>query len=206
MEPVSDERQELILLGQFLAYSFRRPPAANELAGLVDLLTELPMAPANPDMAQGATLLAEYAGQARGTTPDHAAAALREDWEVLFEGPGPIAAPPWESVYRTTDQVLFGPTTLAVRKAYQRWGFSLGDAAGHEPEDHIATELEFLVRLLAAEAAEPRAAAERKHFVQEHLLRWVSPFATLVEDRAETLYYQGVARLLPGYLQACAGL
>lgn len=187
-------------MGRFLATVLRRPPAVSWQPQLQELLAELPMEPANPEMAQGAGLLADYARQAHERAPAAEADLLRQDFMALFEGPGPMSAPPWESVYRCEEQVLFGPCTLDVRQAYRRWGLGLPEP-GREPEDHIALELEFLL-FLTERGSDPGAAAERTRFLREHLLAWIRPFCDLLEHGANTLFYQGMARLLLGYVLA----
>lgn len=190
-----------LLVGRFLTLAFLRPPGAPELEQLLPLLAELPMETQHPAVRRGVEKLAAYGRwvSEQSIAMDEAAHLLRRDYATLFEGPGPLVAPPWESVYRTEERTLFGPTTLQVRDAYRRWGLQ-PERSGSEPEDHIALELTFLTFL--AEQAEGRteAAAEREHFLKEHLLKWVGPFTEAMEQGAETLFYQGVAALLLGYL------
>lgn len=126
---------------------------------------------------------------------------LRTDFADLFVGPGTLRAAPWESVYRYEDRALFGPCTLEVRVAYQRWGIGVSNPA-REPDDHIALELQFLLFLSERAVTEPKAAAERVAFLREHLLRWIRPFAGLMEDGAESVFDQGIAKLLLGYVLA----
>ena len=74
---------------------------------------------------------------------------------ALFVGPGTPLAPPWESVCRHKDEALvFQKETLEVRAAYQELGLQV-EKLHHEPDDHIAYELEFFAAAVwqAAEAA-----------------------------------------------------
>lgn len=191
-----------LLVGRFLTLAFLRPPEAQELEQLLPLLAELPMETQHPAVGRGAEKLAAYGRWVaeQGIALDEATRLLRQDYAALFEGPGPLVAPPWESVYRTEERTLFGPTTLQVREAYRRWGLQ-PERSGSEPEDHIALELTFLTFLAEQAHAKPEAAAERERFLREHLLKWAEPFTEAMEQGAETLLYQGVAALLLGYLQ-----
>ncbi|HYF77213.1 MAG TPA: molecular chaperone TorD family protein [Symbiobacteriaceae bacterium] len=202
--PTDERLAGQLLVGRFLALVLQQAPSAEQLAQMLPLLSEFPMEPANPEMARGAALLTEYAREtAASAAASHAAAAaVKADFAALFEGPGAMSAPPWESIYRTEEQLLFGPTTFQVRQAYQRWGLGL-EQPGREPDDHIALELAFLLFLTERAATDTAAEAERQRFLQNHLLRWVPPFASLVEDGANTRFYQGVAKLLLGYVKAC---
>ena len=69
--------------------------------------------------------------------------ALKGEYTKLFEGPGKLPAPPWESVYVCGEDLLFQPSTLEVREAYRSAGYQ---ATGypHEADDHLATELDFM--------------------------------------------------------------
>lgn len=202
--PSDDQLAGQLLVGRFLALVLQQAPSVEQLAQMLPLLAELPMEAANPEMTRGAALLAEYAHEASGPDRDlqAEAAALQQDFIALFEGPGAMSAPPWESIYRTEEQLLFGPTTFQVRLAYQRWGLGLAQP-GREPDDRVSLELEFLLFLTERAAADPAAAAERERFLRTHLLRWIPPFTSLLEDGANTLFYQGVAKLLLGYVKAC---
>ncbi|MEC4184543.1 molecular chaperone TorD family protein [Adlercreutzia sp. R21] len=123
-----------------------------------------------------------------GTTIAAAAAsgvgdgALAAEYMKLFVGPATPLAPPWESVYRSADGLLFQASTLAVRDAYRAAGFA---AAGypHEPDDHLGTELGFMAALgeRALRAWQvgdiSRALDDMQHqaaFLEEHLSLWAS--------------------------------
>lgn len=69
----------------------------------------------------------------------------------MFIGIGTRVAP-WESVYVSPDRLVFQASTLAVRDAYGAAGF-VAKNKGAEPDDHIATECDFMAKL-AAQAAE----------------------------------------------------
>ena len=64
----------------------------------------------------------------------------------LFVGPGPVDAPPWESVYGNGDQTLFQASTLAVRRAYVAHQL-IPRTYPHEADDSLTLELDFLAAL-----------------------------------------------------------
>lgn len=199
--PSSSDLTPRALLGRFLVQALREPPTAAWLAGLLPLLAELPLPAHNPDLVEGARLLQDWGLSVEGTPLAEVAAHLDSEYLRLFEGPGTVAAPPWESIYRSEDQILFGPTTLQVRAFYHRWGVSV-EHLGSTPDDHIALELEFLLLLEERATQDDEAWAARDRFLKEHLLQWLSPFTSLVEDEAESLYFRGIARLLRGFVGA----
>lgn len=135
--------------------------------------------------------LCEEAGDVLAGGED-AVGKLDADYTRLFVGPGKLPAPPWESVYRADGDLLFQESTLEVRQAYREAGFK---AAGypHEADDHVATELSFMVSLVdEASAAVEAADDERAHafmtaqvkFLQAHLTRWLPQFAERLNTQA----------------------
>lgn len=84
--------------------------------------------------------------------------SLRMTYEFnrLFVGPTTPEAPPYESIYLSPDHLVMQEQTLAVRKIYSQENLQAA-GQGHEPDDFIATELEFaaylLSRIMDAQAA-----------------------------------------------------
>lgn len=117
---------------------------------------------------------------------------LRSEYTKLFEGPGKLPAPPWESVYRTEGDLLFQECTLEVRQAYREAGFKAA-AYPHEADDQVATELSFMVALIEeAVAALTAGDAVRAHafltaqkkFLSQHLNEWLPAFAERLNTQA----------------------
>jgi TorA maturation chaperone TorD len=118
--------------------------------------------------------------------------ALRSDYVKLFVGPTRLPAPPWESVYLTEGDLIFQESTLEVRAAYREAGYQ---AAGypHEADDHLATELNFMMSLIEdtklaygnEDALLVRAllTAQGK-FLEEHLNKWLLPFADRLNEKS----------------------
>ncbi len=132
------------------------------------------------------------------------AEAARTDHRLLFMGPGPMRAAPYESVHRSRDQLVFDEQTVQVREAYARVGLA-APRQGRDPDDHIGLELEFVAtlcsRLLDAADADDRAEQdhllrELRAFVGDHLLPWAPALGRQIADRAETHLYRGVGLLV----------
>ena len=142
-------------------------------------------------------------------------APSRKKWETLhwdytrmFIGPGKVPAPPWESIYRDPDHLYFSQETQEVRNAYRMHNLLPKDL-GHQPDDHLGLELDFLHKLCEAARDKAKMADEtglveilkdQKAFLDEHLLRWVPDWARDVMKNAETDFYKGMAELLEAYL------
>jgi len=164
------------------------------------LLDEFPVPRHTGDIRSGLSLIqADIRRLAKGD--DLLAEAHLNDYQRLFLGPGHLLAPPWESVYRSHEHVLFDHTTLEVRKAYRQMGFIVANS--EEPDDHIGLELLFVAILSEKSAAGDGAARHaRDAFFGQHLLPWVPDFCADVAGHAVTDLYRGLARLTLGILEA----
>lgn len=67
----------------------------------------------------------------------------------LFVGPGPVAAPPYASVYLETERRLMGEAALFAREAYAALGLA-SPWQGSLPDDHIGLELDAALTVFAA--------------------------------------------------------
>lgn len=136
-------------------------------------------------------------------------AGIRHEYVRIFVGPGDLPARPWESTHVTGKSVLFQPEVLDVRAAYR--------AAGMAPmrlravsDDFIGLELDFMAKLAARACEEPGCAAEAlqhaRAFLDEHLLRWLSPFADAVVEHYPESFYAPVARMAALFAQRDAAV
>lgn len=134
--------------------------------------------------------------------------ALARDYQALFVGPGPLLAPPYESVHLSREHLLFEEQTLQVREAYRAFGL-VAPALNREPDDHIGLELHFLaeVCLRSLDALDTgdddrfdATLAAHQAFLTDHLLLWGPECLALVRDNAKTDYFRGVALLTTGLL------
>jgi TorA maturation chaperone TorD len=179
---------------RFLATLYLAPPQPEWLATLVreGLLDEFPVPLGNAQMQEGQRLLVAACRE-----PEFA--ALTADYQQLFIGPNHLPAPPWESVYRTEERLVFDWPTLEVRAAYQEMGLSVSDTT--EPDDHIGLELLFMATLAERQAAgDLRAAAAQAAFLKRHLLVWAPTFCADLAASAATSLYKGLALLTQGML------
>lgn len=144
-----------------------------------------------------------FAGQ-----PDVLVSELRDTYTRLFVGPLELKAPPWESVYRDGQRLLFTETTLAVREAYRSEGF-LPAQYPQVPDDHISLELDFMhqlcIRSIEARETEDEAEYERlfktqRDFLAEHLLQWAPRYTADLAAVAGDSLYAAIAFLLAAFL------
>jgi TorA maturation chaperone TorD len=170
------------------------------------LFEVFPLESRNGALDQGLQLLRASAGQAKNLGYAEAAAELRRDHAALFVGPDHLLAPPWESVYRSRDHLLFGDETMAVRSWYRRYGLQAKNL-NREPDDHVGLEFAFLAHLATLALDAQRAGDEgamacscraQSRFLQEHVMTWTPEFLGNVTEHAATDYFRGVGRLTEG--------
>lgn len=131
------------------------------------------------------------------------------DYTRMFIGPGEAQVSPWESIYTDVERVYFSKGTIEVRDAYRKYNLLPG-RLGHEPDDHIGLELDFMHKLceMAKEKTEGldqkgflEILEDQKTFLDDHLLKWVPAWSRDVVKNAEIDFYRGAVRLLNAYLR-----
>lgn len=129
------------------------------------------------------------------SAPSVSAEDAEKAFNWFFLGVGTRLAP-WESVYVSPDRLIFQASTLAVRGAYAAAGFA-AKRKGSEPDDHIATECDFMAKLALRtqeafgakdEAACRKALETSRVFLDAHLGVLSAKFAdALSEEVGESL-------------------
>lgn len=173
------------------------------------MFAEPPFSQVVPEAAaELAEALAPFAAE---DTAADAFAAVRRDRTYLFYMVGQSRTSPFESVYRTDDATMFGPTTLEVREVYRAHGLQF-DRADSEPDDHVGLEFSFVAHLLEQAADEleaggtdnPKALADLAQFLSQHVLVFAPVYLENVQTRAKTAYYRAIAGVAHGVLAALA--
>lgn len=194
----------------FLRRTFLTEPSRDYLRSLKEnrLAGDFPFQEEEPGIGEGAAKVQDYLN-----TQDVLSAEgydrLHWDYTRLFIGPYSLPAPPWESVYLNKDKLLFQEETRRVRLAYLKYAF-LPKHYQQEADDHLGLELDFMYQL-ANLTLEKGAAGDQDgfkellrdqgDFLKQHLLLWVPAFAANVRASADTGFYQGMARILQGFIQ-----
>lgn len=129
---------------------------------------------------------------------------LEVDYTRLFLNPDGALAAPYESVWMGgRDPVRTQEVIEAVVRFYAEAGFEMDEGFRDLP-DHIAAQLEFLYALIFRDARDARTVgtvsasemtAAPRVFVEQHLGRWVGPFASAMRAGAETAFYRKLADL-----------
>lgn len=155
---------------------------------------------------------ADAAAAARRVSSAFEAASLDDlllDYTRLFIGPNDTLAQPYGAIWLSGEKVLMQESTIAVLDLYAAAGFEL-DEDFHDLPDHVAAELECLYLLtyravgarLEGDDSGTTALALRARLLDEHLGRWIPPFAAAVRDHARTGFYRELADLTSWFIAA----
>ena len=123
-----------------------------------------------------------------------AAENLAHEYRRLFVGPAHKAAPPWGSVYTDRECVMFGESTLELRRWMREHGLVAPEGT-RTPEDHIGLLLGLMAQLAQT------APAELDGFMAQHLLTWSHHFLALMAQEAQHPFYRGLAQLTDASLE-----
>lgn len=179
----------LIAALHYLGHVFQEPPDAA-------FLKETASLGAVQGFAELAALLPCFCAGER--SPEELGRTAAEDHFRLFSGPDPLA-PPWESVWRERDRLLFGEKTAEIAQIYADWGMEI-QGEGHNPQDHLGLELGFLAYLMECiqgnvfsnSGMSPLAAA--RHLLEDHILQFAPHMLKEAERQASSIYYKQMCR------------
>lgn len=141
--------------------------------------------------------------------PEYTLENLKTEYTALLIGPLQLPAPPWESVYRSKERLIFQESTLVVRRAYLKYQF-LPANYPHEADDHLALELDFMANLakLTLDRFEKNCTDEavkllndQRLFLENHLLFWIDKFAHLIQDSKTHHFYPQIALFTACFLK-----
>ncbi len=160
-------------------------------------------------------LLDDEAGREASTIMAHALELLPErmdrslldelaaDYASIYLNHG-VGASPQESVWTDDDGLICQDSMFQVRQWYQSHGLEVPDWR-KRPDDHLVYQLQFVAHLLG-EAENEEALQQAATFLDEHLLRWLDPFARRVAGRCATPWFAGAAALTAAYLDSLRDL
>ena len=160
------------------------------------ILKNLPVSSRNPRFIKAASLLRQSIDDADSTYE-----IMKEDYLVLFSGTGKPLAPPYESVYRGNDRLLFDKHTFDVRSFYESYGW-VSKFRHQIPDDHLGVELLFLTILIEKylelddKACNTEMSKEVKRFIDEHIFPWVPQWNESIQENARTNSYRGIGTLV----------
>ncbi|MDO4291356.1 MAG: molecular chaperone TorD family protein [Eggerthellaceae bacterium] len=118
-------------------------------------------------------------------------------------------AVPYESVFTSEDRGMMGDARDDVAAHFAEDGFLVNPEL-HEPEDHVAFELEYL-SVMSERAAKLLEEGERDafarnvqrqiEFIEKHLLNWIGALHDAAKEYAKTTFYTGMLQVAWGALE-----
>ena len=162
-----------------------------------------------PDSAELELLCSEQTGEGFRLLGGSVLEQVKSEYMQLFVGPDRLVAPPWESVYRGEDAMLFQQSTLEVREIYGRYGMQ-AESYRRVPDDSLALELAFMTELAqrAMNAFQNGESEElirnlrgSQEFLQKHLLRWIPKFLERMAGAPSELLYPKLSLILDSFLK-----
>lgn len=133
----------------------------------------------------------------------------KNEYTVLFIGPAKLVAPPWESVYRNKQEMLFQESTLAVREFYRKFHM-LPEGYPRIPDDSLALEIHFMAKLAekSLDALQNDRLDYLKYylsgqniFLANHLLVWIPMFVERMAKATSDYLYPQMCLILDDFLK-----
>lgn len=203
-------------------------PASDEVyAAVTAILDEWPLPSAGQEeIASGEDCDAMLAARGRtltglGLDRIRRSVAVAESYEQRFNDQDRLygvtstsLVPPFESVHRGPDGLVFDLETIAVREFYRKLDLQ-APHLNSEPDDHIGLELNFLMTacLRAAEALRSENSAEATRltwiaadFTRDHLLQWAPVMLAKAANAAKTHWVRGMEHLTLGAVLSWAAV
>ena len=108
---------------------------------------------------------------------------------------GRFHASPQESVWIDDEELICQQPMFQVREWYAKHGLAVPNWR-KMADDNLVNQLLFIAHLLDKAEDDPQAILQEVAlFMDEHLLRWLQPFAIRVVDRCDTVFYAYLALL-----------
>jgi len=142
---------------------------------------------------------------------NHETALLELDKEYthLFISAYPrVVAPPYSSLYLSSEKLIWGNSTADVAKMYEAAGLTMSEGY-HDVPDHISAELEFASYLIAEQLksdeqgspASEQLLALEKRLLTEHLYKWAPDFFNRVVEYSMMTFYGMMAELANRFIE-----
>jgi TorA maturation chaperone TorD len=170
------------------------------------ILKNLPVTSHNPRFLLAASQLRQSVKDASDNIK-----IMRKDFLDLFTGTGNPLAPPYESVYKSKDHLMFDKQTAEVRDFYNTYGWE-SKFKGNIPDDHLGIEMLFLTLMIEKylefedKTCEDEMKNEIKRFIDKHLLSWIPQWNAHIQEHSQTLGYKGIGNLVYASIEDIYGL
>lgn len=172
------------------------PPDEGVVKDFLSMTDQWPL----PLTSKGTQALADLGSELASNPSKEDIYTLWSDQNNLYGITGSAQLPPFESVHRCDDGLVFDDETVQVRRYYGAMGFQ-APHLGQEPDDHIGLEMDFVSKCLL-KAADCFAGGDQEQgkqtmgvlcgFSGEHLLTWAPDFCIEGEKLAKTQWLRTI--------------
>ncbi|MCE5312143.1 MAG: molecular chaperone TorD family protein [Nitrospiraceae bacterium] len=117
---------------------------------------------------------------------------IRDEFNSIFFNPG-TPLQPYESLHNYNHAKgpgLFSEPAADAQQYYAEAGLVM-DEDINLPPDHISAELFFMAYLIELDMVDMQ-----RCFMQDHLVKWIPEYCTMVKEAAGTAFYREAASLL----------
>lgn len=136
-------------------------------------------------------------GLAKCLAMAHPEVELAADFCQMFLGDTKVGAPPYASVYLSSEQLMYQEPHDAMAKILTDAGMQI-DPEFKEPADHIAIQLDYLGNLIMREGD---TSSEQRQFIEQQLMSWLPLWLEASEKKSCNDFYLGFIELLSAYLK-----
>jgi TorA maturation chaperone TorD len=170
------------------------------------ILKNLPVSSPNPRFIKAASQLHQSVDDQTSNVK-----MMKEDYLALFTGTGNPLAPPYESVYRSKNRLMFDTQTSEVREFYKSYGWE-SKFKGKIPDDHLGIELLFLTRMIEKylefddDICEMEMKKEIRRFIDQHILKCVPLWNDHIQEYSKTMGYKGIGTLIYACIEDIYGI
>ena len=106
-----------------------------------------------------------------------------------------LRASPFESVWIDEEGLTMQEPMFQIRDAYRRHGLCARDWRKRS-DDHLVLQMQFIAHLFEKRVD----LGEVADFLDEHLLRWLPDFASIIASRSATPFYAGLSIYTAAYM------
>jgi TorA maturation chaperone TorD len=106
-----------------------------------------------------------------------------------------LRASPYESVWIDEEGLAMQEPMFQIREAYRRHGLGVRDWRKRS-DDHLVLQMQFVAHLFEKHDN----LGEVADFLDEHLLRWLPDFASIIASRSATPFYAGLGIYTAAYM------
>lgn len=170
---------------KWLASVFYQVPTKESLNSITEVLSQWPVSHSSTK---------ELISRLERSIEQQGIDAIKQDFHLLFVGPGKKLVYPWGSVYTDEEGLLFGPSTM-LWEGFCRANEIEIKPDSNEPTDHFALFFAAIAAILASEYEVSKKLSLIEELLSTHFSPWGEEVLLQITQQASTDYFQCFADL-----------